>query len=144
LLYSPIAGGVIIGSSSILIYNPMAAILLGIIAGSSQCLFNLIDKKMVARPIFSNNGFFLFAIQGLFGGLAAAVMRAISLTSTVANYSSLVSPYEVFSTESQIGATFISVAIGTGSGLLIGVILMNYTYENTVNDCYNDNAYWLI
>jgi hypothetical protein len=93
MLYSPIAGGVIIGSSSVLIYNPMASILLGLIAAFSQCLFNFIDRKMVTRPIFSNNGFFLFAIQGLFGGLASAVMRAISMTSTTVNFNTLTSPY---------------------------------------------------
>lgn len=42
LMYAPFAGAAIIGTSAVLIFNPLCAIILGIIAGIIQPLFNLV------------------------------------------------------------------------------------------------------
>jgi hypothetical protein len=43
LMYAPFAGAAIIATSSVHIFNPIVAILLGIIAGILQPLFNLAE-----------------------------------------------------------------------------------------------------
>jgi len=42
LLYSPISGAILVGTSAHLIFNPMAAIILGMIAGIVQTILNLV------------------------------------------------------------------------------------------------------
>jgi len=45
LITAPIAGGVIVGSSSANIYTALEAIMLGILAAVMQFIFNRIDSK---------------------------------------------------------------------------------------------------
>lgn len=125
LLVSPIAGGVMIGSSSIMIYNPMEAIILGIIAGALQTtLFNYLEKKLGNNPTVSNGVFFLFAIQGFLGGLASAVLRAIVQgTAYATNYDSLTAPNAQFDQRGQISGTFITLGISILTGLAVGAII---------------------
>lgn len=77
LIYAPFIGGVIVASSAVHIFNPMAAFLLGILAGLVQPLLNIIDSRMASKPLFSTCVPFVFAFQGFLGSLAAGVMRAI-------------------------------------------------------------------
>lgn len=81
LITAPIAGGVIIGSSSVFIYNPLGALLMGTLAGLLQFIFNKIEGFIGLEPRWSNGVCFLFAVQGLLGGLASAIHRAINRTS---------------------------------------------------------------
>jgi hypothetical protein len=43
LMYAPFAGAAMIGTSAVLIFNPMVGILLGMIAGVVQVIGNLIE-----------------------------------------------------------------------------------------------------
>lgn len=81
LITAPIAGGVIIGSSSIFIYNPLGALMMGSLAAILQFIFNKIEVYLGLQPRWSNGVCFLFAVQGFIGGLASAVHRAIDKTS---------------------------------------------------------------
>jgi hypothetical protein len=75
---SIIAGGVIIGSSSTNIYNPLGALFMGVVAAVLQYIFVRIEIIMGMRPLWSNGILFLFVVQGVVGGLASAVFRAIN------------------------------------------------------------------
>ena len=78
LMYGTFAGAAIIGTSAPLIFNPIAAILLGMIAGLLQPLFNIAEEKLAhGRAVFSTCAAFVFAIQGFLGSLAAGILRAI-------------------------------------------------------------------
>lgn len=144
IITAPIAGGVIIGSSSTYIYNPLESLLLGTGAGILQVLFNIIEKKIGNKPYWSNGVFFLFAVQGFLGGIFSSVMRAInqSQSSYSSSYASLPSKY-VYDQRGQISATFISM----GTGVVTGIIIFIFVYllnRETVEDLYHDKTYWLV
>ena len=81
ILTAPIAGGVIIGSSSTNIYSPLAALFLGVIAAVTQYFFNKVEVIIGLRPYWSNGVLFLFAVQGFIGGILSSIFRAINKTS---------------------------------------------------------------
>ena len=81
LITSIIAGGVIIGSSSTNIYNPVGALLMGVIAAILQYIFVRIEVVIGMKPLWSNGVLFLFVGQGIVGGYASAIFRAINITS---------------------------------------------------------------
>lgn len=88
LMYGVFAGAAMIGTSAPLIFSPTAAVLLGIIAGLLQPIFNIIEEKLAHHKVyFSTNVPFVFAIQGLLGSLAAGIIRAIRDNTTVFDYS---------------------------------------------------------
>lgn len=80
VITAPIAGGVIVGSSSSYIYNPLESLMLGILAGVVQVIMNRLEQKTAAKPYWSNGVLSLFAVQGFLGGMFSAVMRAINRT----------------------------------------------------------------
>lgn len=92
LMYGTFAGAAIIGTSAPHIFNTIAAILLGMIAGLLQPIFNWAEEKLVHRKIsFSTCAPFVFAFQGLLGSLAAGILRAIQDNGTYYNYN--LNPY---------------------------------------------------
>lgn len=146
IITAPIAGGVIVGSSSIMIYNPMEAIILGAIAGVLQvALFNWIERKVGHTPLISNGVFFLFGVQGLLGGLASAVLRAIvkSYSGYSTYYDKLTANNVQYDQRGQISATFISLGIAVLTGLVVGAIMQAFNAEED-QDFYHDRAYWLV
>jgi hypothetical protein len=124
LITAPIAGGVIVGSSSLHIYNPLEAMILGVTAASLQFLFNKIELKMGMRPLWSNGVFFLFAVQGFLGGFFSSVFRAINKTSGSfgALYTALTGRLNKDQADQFVG-TFISLGLGMLSGLVMYILL---------------------
>lgn len=128
IITAPIAGGVIVGSSSTYIFNPMESIMFGIMAAIVQIIFNRVEAKTAKNPLWSNGVLSLFVIQGLLGGLFSAVLRAIN--KTVDNYGpayeSLPSKF-VYNQGGQISATFITLGIAAITGLVIFLVIMCLT-----------------
>ncbi len=64
-------------------------------------------------------------MQGLFGGLASAAIRAINVSYSGFNtsYANLPIPYNVFDPRQQVAAAFISAAIGLIGGLFTGIFV---------------------
>ena len=77
LITSVIAGGVIIGSSSTNIFNPLGALIMGVIAAVGQYFFVKLEVMMGMKPLWSNGVLFLFVAQGIIGGIASAVFREL-------------------------------------------------------------------
>lgn len=125
LITAPIAGGVIIGSSSVYIYNPLESLLFGTAAGILQVLFNKLEKKLGDHPFWSNGVLFLFGVQGLIGGLFSAVMRAINQTAGnyATAYNSISSSQYVYDQRGQISATFITLGISILTGLVVFLLI---------------------
>jgi len=131
LLYSPICGAIIVGTSAQFIFNPMAAIILGIIGGLIQPIFNMIERKLAAGQIyFCTSAPFLFMIQGLLGGIASVALRAIKDNNTNFDYS--IYPYQfsqLHVSRDYIKATFISLGIALGSGLVLSLLVLLVTAQ---------------
>jgi hypothetical protein len=143
LITAPIAGGVIIGSSSIFIYNPLGALMMGSLGAGLQFIFNKLEVELGLQPRWSNGVCFLFAVQGFIGGLASAVHRAIDKTS--GSFGSLynaltgrLNPDQA----GQISGTFISLGIGALSGLVI-YILIRIVSKEKKGTFYQDAGYWV-
>lgn len=131
LMYGTFAGAAIIGTSAPLIFNPIAAILLGMIAGLLQPLFNIAEEKLAHRRVlFSTCAAFVFAIQGLLGSLAAGILRAIQNNGyQVFNYDLIPYPFRWYQAGEFYRATFISFGIAIGSGVLVGVLVLLVTAQ---------------
>lgn len=87
LMYGVFAGAAMIGTSAPLIYSPTEAIVLGMIAGLLQPIFNILEEKIVqTRAYFSTCVPFVFGIQGFLGSLACGVIRAIRDNTWAFNY----------------------------------------------------------
>jgi hypothetical protein len=144
IITAPIAGGVIVGCSSTYIYNPLESLLLGTGAGILQVLFNLAEKKLGSKPLWSNGVFFLFAVHGFLGGIVSAPIRAVnkSQNSYSSSYNGLPSKY-AYDQSGQISATFVSLGMGILSGLLLFAIIYLFNRESH-EDLYHDKTYWLV
>ena len=143
-LSSIIAGGVIVGSSSTNIYNPLEALMLGVIAAILQYIFCKIDVYMGMKPIWSNGVLFLFVVQGFLGGILSSIFRAINQTSTTFGgaYGALLTDF-VGKTGGQIGATILTVIFGSLTGLFTVLLIFCVTKE-TRRTCYQDEGYWIL
>ena len=143
VIFSPVAGGVIVTSSSTLIFNPLTAMVIGIIGAFLLVLFNFVDKKLAPNPIVSSNAGFLFGVLGFMGGLASSVARAISANRPAAfDFTPLAFPYVLYDSRAQMSAAFISIAIGFIGGILTGLILLCFS-AHRYEDNFTDDAYWL-
>ena len=144
LITSIIAGGVIVGSSSIHIYNPLGALFLGTLAGILQYFFCKLDIMMGMKPLWSNGVLFLFVGQGFIGGFASDIFKAINKTSTSfgSSYGTLIDNF-VGRAGGQIGGTFIALFFGALGGLLISLIVMCVNKE-TRKTYYQDAGYWIL
>ena len=144
LLCSIIAGGVIVGSSSSHIYNPLGALFLGVLAGVLQYFFCKLDVLMGMKPLWSNGVLFLFVVQGFIGGFISDVFKAINKTSTSfgSSYATLLEGY-IGKTGGQIGGTFVALFFGSLGGLLVSLLIMCVTKE-TRKTFYQDAGYWIL
>jgi hypothetical protein len=144
LLTGIIAGGVIVGCSSIHIYNPLGALILGVGAGVMQYFFCKLDVHMGMKPLWSNGVLFLFVVQGFIGGIASDVYKAISKTSTSFSgaYAGLLGSF-IGRTGGQIGGTFIALFFGALAGLLISLLVM-YLNIDTRKTFYCDSGHWVL
>lgn len=144
LITSVIAGGVIVGSSSAVIYNPMGALLLGILAAVLQYVFVRVEVRFGMKPFCSNGVFFLFLVQGFIGGLASAVFRAINQTSgTFGSEYATLDAGLIRDQGGQVGATFASLGIGAVTGALVFLLVMCVGRESR-KTFYHDKGNWTI
>ena len=128
LMYGTFAGAAIIGTSAVHIFNPIAAILLGMIAGLLQPIFNWAEERMAQNKItFSTCAPFVFAVQGFLGSLAAGILRAIQDNTALFNYNLNPYPFRWYEAGEYYRATFISFGIAIGSGVVVGLLLLLVT-----------------
>ena len=80
IIMAPIAGGVIVSSAANYMYTPLEGLLLGFLSGFVLFITNRLEKSIGKNPHCTHAVFSLFGVQGLLGGLASAVMRAINKT----------------------------------------------------------------
>lgn len=146
LMYGTFAGAAIVGTSAPHIFNPVAAILLGMIAGLLQPLFNIAEEKIVVKRgiKFSTCAPFLFGVQGLLGSLAAGILRAISENSKH-RFDPLEYPYPFRWLEAgeYYRATFISFGIAIGAGAIVAAFLVFISGQKP-EDYFEDVAYWIV
>jgi len=141
-VYSPVVGGVIIGSSAGLITNTVGAILLGIVAGVLHFLLNRWEVRIKWYFLIENNTLFLYGIQGIVGGLLSSVFVAIAQNSPN-TFNITASTYALPAISGQLIATGITVSIALGTGVVVGMILTISTQMKR-QDHYHDRAFWLI
>lgn len=143
IITATIAGGVIVGSSSAYIYNPLEALILGAIAGGLQFIFNRIEIKLGMKPLWSNGVLFLFVVQGFLGGFLSSIFRAINKTS--GEFGSLYTSLSGRLNRDQVGqieGTFISLLLGALSGLGIFLFIRIFSIESR-KTFYHDSGSWL-
>jgi len=143
LVYGPFAGGAIVASSATLIFNPMAAMLLGVIAGILQPLFNIADDKSSRKPRISSNAAFVFGVQGFLGSLAVGIMRAIQENNDYFDYDLIPFPFRLDDSGEYYRATFISFGIALGAGLVTGLFVLLANKQER-HDLFTDRPFWLI
>lgn len=125
LMYGVFAGAAMIGTSAPLIYSPTEAIVLGMIAGLLQPIFNIIEEKLAHRKVFFSTCVpFVFGIQGLLGSLAAGVIRAIRDNTTTFNYGLNPQPFQWDVAGEFFRACFISFGIALGAGAVVGLFVV--------------------
>lgn len=79
ILHAPIAGGIVVGSASFFIVNPVYSLVAGFSGGAAQTLIqNLIEKNWARdKPVISTISWSLFGIQGILGGIFATGYKRI-------------------------------------------------------------------
>lgn len=143
MVYGPFAGGAIVASSATLIFNPMAALLLGVIAGILQPLFNIADDKSARKPRISSNAAFVFGVQGFLGSLAAGIMRAIQDNNSDFDYNVNPFPFRLEDSGEYYRATFISFGLAIAAGVVSGLFIVLVNKQERV-DFFSDRPYWIV
>lgn len=84
IVYAPIAGGIVVGSASFFISNPVYSIAAGLTAGIVQALIqNCIEKPhLQTKSVISTISWSLFGIQGILGGAFASGYQQIILSNS--------------------------------------------------------------
>lgn len=141
-VYSPVVGGVIIGTSAAFISNSVGAILLGILAGIVHFLFSRWETKIKWYFLIENNTLFLYGIQGMMGGLLSSVFVQIAQNNPSA-YPSGSTIFILPNFSGQIIATGITIGIAIGNGIIVGIALTASTQMKR-QDHYHDRAFWLL
>jgi len=140
-LYSPVVGGVIVGSSAGYINNSGGAIILGIIGGVLHVFLQRWENKIKWYFLIENNVLFIFGIQGMIGGFLSAIFNKIALDHNSSAYPT-VAPYILPSQSGQLSATGFTIAIAIAAGLFVGIVINMLTKE-VPSDHYHDRAYWI-
>lgn len=144
ILNATLAGGVIIGASSSLISNPTWSLVLGIIAGFASTLgFWKLGPWLTEKGVIDVCGIHnLHAIPGLMGGVASAIVFAVSIFAPPTVVTNLDSGFDYGKQAGmQIAGTFVTVGIAGISGYIIGLILS--VFKNIPAwDFFEDKAFW--
>jgi hypothetical protein len=145
LMYGTFAGAAIVGTSAPHMFNPVGAIVLGMISGLLQPLFNLAEEKIArGRAVFSTCAPFLFAVQGLLGSLAAGIFRAIGANGDYRfDPTTYPYPFRWAQAGEYYRATFISFGIAIGAGVIVGLFAWCVTGQQS-KDYFEDVAYWIV
>lgn len=91
---------------------------------------------------FSTCAPFVFAIQGFLGSLAAGILRAIQDNTGNFNYNANPYPFRWYEAGEYYRATFIAFGIAIGSGVVVGLLLLLVTGQES-KDYFEDIAYWV-
>jgi hypothetical protein len=124
IIHAPIAGGIVVGSASMFIANPLYAMVAGFTAGIVQSLIqNVIEKNyMKSKSVVSTISWSLFGVQGLIGGVfATGYKNIIDNYSNGINYSNSASIN--YNPGYQLLIAVIAAGIGLGFGILAGIII---------------------
>lgn len=130
ILNATLVGGVLMGAGADLLLESFVAYIVGGLGGIVSALLYTYGSRMIRRMgIYDTAGVtFLFAIPGMIGGLLSAIYRA-----------------RYFSRGGiQVAGTGISIGIGFGGGLIIGLIARFFSYYGLEDEYYNDlsNVYF--
>jgi ammonium transporter Rh len=156
LLNATLAGGVVIGAAAGILYNPGAALAIGILTGvvSTLCFHSLTHQMELKLGIYDTCGVNnLHGIPGIIGGILSGVAAAAysqpdiydKAVTTGANgkfpdLEKLVNhPY--WQGGMQIAATFVSAGIGIFFGIIAGLILKKISTLEA-NEMYSDKYYF--
>jgi hypothetical protein len=142
LVYSPVAGGVMVGSSAALVSSSAGAIVLGAVAGALQVLLQRWEGRVKWYFLVENNVLFLFGLQGILGGFFSAVFHRLAVDYHADLYPTSPAEYSLTTSSGQLEATGISMAIAICAGTVVGV-LVNFLNREITPDHYHDRAYWL-
>lgn len=142
LINAPIAGGIISGSASFFITNPVYALVVGFCGGAIQAVIQNIAEKPQSRnnSILSTISWSLFGIQGLLGGVFATGYRDII------NHNSNGITFSAASINYNPGYELLIAVISAGMGLGFGCIagLLVYAFNGqTSNGHFDDKEYWV-
>jgi hypothetical protein len=142
IIHAPIAGGIVVGSASFFITNPVYAIVAGFTAGSVQTLIqNLIEKPWNReKSVVSTVSWSLFGVQGLIGGIfATGYKHIIDSQSNGFTYHSGTINYNA-GYELLMAVT--SAGIGLGFGIIGGTIILAVSRHKS-KDHFVDRTYWI-
>ena len=144
IIMAPIAGGVIVSSASVYIYNPLQSLVLGFVSGLVLFILNRFEKHIGNEPHTSNAVFTLFGIQGIMGSWASAIMRAINRTAETWGdaYANLPAKY-VYEQDGEVAAAFVSAGIGLLTGLITFAVVYAVSAEHR-SGAYQDRTYWIL
>ena len=140
VIYSPIVGGVVIGSSSAVINNVLGSLILGSAAALVFMLLMSLFKKLRWHFVVENYVHVLFALMGTGGGLISPLF--VSEAHNNNGFNTLLQNY-LPTTQNQFIGVGLSIAIGLFGGLLVSPII-NFVNEEGLQDHYHDQAYWII
>lgn len=126
IINATLAGGVVMGSSADIMYEGWVAYLVGSLSGIlSVFLFRYAPGLLGKLGIHDVAGVFnLHAIPGLLGGLVSAICRAVYIRDGKGG--------------NQVAGAFISVGIGLGGGLIVGLATKKFHHYSDKNDYFND------
>lgn len=142
VVHSPIAGGIVVGSASTFITNPVYVLVAGFTAGVVQTIIqNVIEKKwMSTKPVVSTISWSLFGCSGLVGAAFAAGYQKIILTHSNGF------TYRSGTVDSNPGYQMLIAVISAGIGLgfgLISAIFVNCFSSQKSNEQFTDRTYWI-
>lgn len=121
VVFSPIAGGVVVGSSAAFINNNVGSLLLGVGAAVLLVALLQLDTKIRWAVVVENYVLYLYAIIGACGGLASAIFADQS--SSNSSFSNMPQGYALQTPTNQLTGVGISAGIGIGGGVLLGLLL---------------------
>jgi hypothetical protein len=143
IIHSPIAGGIVVGSASFFINNPVYALVAGFSGGAVQSTIqNIFEKRsLIKGSVVSTISWSLFGIQGIIGGVFATGYKRII---DIGPNSDFVysNPSVNFNPGYELLIAVISAGIGLGFGLLAGAIIYCISSHKS-EDHFSDKPYWI-
>lgn len=140
LLHAPIAGGIIAGSASFFITNPVYTFVVGFTGGALQAVVQNIFQKGYKGGVISSISWSLFGIQGLLGGIFATGYK------NILNYNSNGVSFSAASIDFhagyEIAICLISAGIGLGTGAIAGLIVLGVHGQKREGH-FEDIEYWI-
>lgn len=148
LVFGGFSGGIAFGASSNLVWNPVAPIVVGVLAGViSTFLLTYLQKHMNRGGVLDSSGVVgTFMFSGFQGGLWAAVFMTFSGLQQYYT-SGYVMPYQnnlsYYQASLEVAGTFISAGVGTVAGF-VSTALLRPINRFDVEDFFDDGTNWTI